>query len=172
MQPFKSPQTDLYLIRHGIAVERELYAEDADRPLTAKGQVRTRQVAQRLKNLGCQVDCIISSPLVRAQQTTDILLSVGLAQQTETLAPLTPGGNLQQWLTWLAQWQAEHPHSALALVGHEPDLSTWAQQLVMGQASDRWILKKAGVIGLQVPAAGVALGQSHLFWLTPPRLLL
>ncbi|MEO1094427.1 MAG: phosphohistidine phosphatase SixA [Cyanobacteria bacterium J06638_28] len=172
MQQIESRQTDLYFIRHGIAVERGLYAEDAERPLTAKGQGRTRQVAQRLKDLGCEVDCILSSPLVRAQQTADILLSVGLAQRAETLVMLAPGGDLQRWLAWLAQWQTEHPRSALALVGHEPDLSTWAQHLVMGQVSDRWILKKAGVIGVQVPEADIAIGQGQLFWLTPPRLLL
>lgn len=172
MQPPDSPQTDLYFIRHGIAVERERYAEDAARPLTEKGQARTQQVAQRLKELGCEVDCILSSPLMRAQQTADILLSVGLAQQAKILMALVPGGDLQAWLAWLAPWQLEHPRSALILVGHEPDLSTWAQQLVMGQTSDRWILKKAGIIGIQVPKAEAAIGQSRLFWLTPPRLLL
>ncbi|MBE7382468.1 MAG: phosphohistidine phosphatase SixA [Leptolyngbya sp. SIO1E4] len=167
-----SPQTELYFIRHGIAAERGTYAHDGDRPLTEKGRSRTQQVAQRLKLLGCEVDCILSSPLVRAQQTTEVLLQIGLSTATEVREELAPEGHLQTWLPWLGQWQTQHPQSRLALVGHEPNLSSWAQQLVVGQRSDRWILKKAGVIGVQVPAAAEAMANSSLFWLAPPRLLL
>lgn len=170
----KSPSpvlTELYLVRHGIAAERSTYANDDDRPLTAKGRSRTQAVAQRLQTLGCVVDCILASPLIRARQTADILLEVGIADVLEINDRLAPGGGLEAWLTWLAGWQAQHPHSRLALVGHEPDLSHWAQRLVEGQVSDRWTLKKAGVIGVQVPSAADAIGRSQLFWLTPPRLM-
>jgi phosphohistidine phosphatase len=33
-------------------------------------------------------------------------------------------------------------------------------------------LKKAGAIGLQLPDEGSPIGNSQLFWLTPPRLAL
>jgi len=166
------PSTELYFIRHGIAAERGTYANDDDRPLTDKGRSRTEKVAQRLKTLGCTVDRLLASPLVRAQQTAEILQRVGIADQIETVAALAPAGRLTPWLAWLATWQADHARSRLALVGHEPDLSSWAQQLVMGTVSDRWVLKKAGIMGIQVPAAAAAIGHSELFWLTPPRLLL
>ncbi|HEY9887624.1 MAG TPA: phosphohistidine phosphatase SixA [Candidatus Obscuribacterales bacterium] len=167
-----SPQTDLYFIRHGIAAERGTYANDGDRPLTPKGEARTQAVAQRLVELGCTVDLILTSPLVRAQQTAQILLAAGLAPTLNTEPALAPEGALADWLSWLTHWQTQQPHSTLALVGHEPDLSHWAQQLVGGHSSDRWQLKKAGIIGVQVPAAAAAIGHSELFWLVPPRLLL
>lgn len=167
-----SPQTELYFIRHGIAADRGTYANDDERPLTDKGRSRTQAVAQRLVNLGCRVEVILSSPLVRAHQTTQILLEAGLSPTAEIVEALAPGGNLRDWLPWLATWQLAHPISRLALVGHEPDLSSWAQQLVSGQNSDRWQLKKAGVIGVEVPEAERAIGHSDLFWLSPPRLLL
>ena len=167
-----SPPTELYLIRHGIAAERGTYRGDNERPLTDPGKARTRAVALRLLDLGCQVDKILTSPLVRAQQTAEILQAVGIAPTVATSATLAPGGQLSDWLPALAQWQTEQPSGRLALVGHEPDLSDWAQQLVTGQGGDRWRLKKAGVIGLHVPAAETAIGNSELFWLTPPRLLL
>ena len=167
-----SPLTELYFIRHGIAAERGTHTQDEERPLTEKGRSRTQQVAQRLKMLGCEVHCILSSPLVRAQQTTEVLLQIGISSTSVTLDDLAPSGHLQSWLTWLEQWQRQHVQSRLALVGHEPNLSSWAQHLVTGQTSDRWILKKAGVIGVQVPAAAGAIAHSHLFWLAPPRLLL
>ena len=167
-----SPQTELYFIRHGIAAERGTYPHDEERPLTEKGRSRTTKVAQRLQMLGCQVDRILSSPLVRAQQTTEILLAAGISDAFEIANDLAPEGCLQTWLPWLSQWQTTYPQSRIALVGHEPNLSDWAQQLVTGQTSDRWSLKKAGVIGVQVPVAETAIGHSELFWLAPPRLIL
>lgn len=166
-----SRQTEVFFIRHGIAAERGTYANDGDRPLTEKGRQRTAAVAARLVQLDCRVEKILSSPLVRAQQTTELLLGAGIASEAETLADLAPEGSLSDWLSWLGTWQDDHPISRLALVGHEPDLSAWAQQLVTGQDSDRWQLKKAGVIGVTVPEAAGAIGNSELFWLTPPRFL-
>ncbi|MDA0268716.1 MAG: phosphohistidine phosphatase SixA [Cyanobacteria bacterium] len=165
-------QTELYLIRHGIAAERGTYANDGDRPLTAKGIQRTETMVKRLGALGCRFDAVLTSPLVRAQQTADILVRLGLASTLETFGALAPGGQLHDWLSWLEWWQGHSAQGRVALVGHEPDLSDWGQRLVTGQGGDRWVLKKAGVIGLMVPAAEVALGQSELFWLSSPRLLL
>ncbi|MEM9816281.1 MAG: phosphohistidine phosphatase SixA [Cyanobacteria bacterium P01_D01_bin.6] len=167
-----SPQTELYFIRHGIAAERGIYEHDGDRPLTERGQSRTQAVAKRLVQVGCCADLILASPLVRAQQTAEVLLKAELAQTFETADLLSPGGHLADWLPWLTGWQTDQPTSRLALIGHEPDLTRWAQQLVHGMWGDRWQLKKAGVIGVEVPAAEAAIGRSELFWLAPPRLLL
>jgi phosphohistidine phosphatase len=182
--------TEVYFIRHGIAVAPEKGLDDEARSLTQKGIIKTQRVAQRLSELGLQFDALLSSPLTRARQTADILQAAGLASQTQEFLPLKPGGNLFDWVTWLGQWQFAHSNKSIAdpeqwenavqtsvaLVGHEPSLSQWAQQLVTGQTSplqkENWALKKAGIIGLQVPAAKRAIGQSQLFWLSPPRFLL
>lgn len=177
--------TEAYFIRHGIAQARG-EVEDELRSLTPKGIAKTQQVAQRLVELGLHFDALLTSPLVRAQQTAEILHSAGLAKQIEEFSPLRPEGDISDWLTWLGSRQAtfldRYASKALsvAMVGHEPNLSQWAQQLVNGQTSEqlsglqsgRWTLKKAGIIGLEVPAASRAMGQSQLFWLAPPRFLL
>lgn len=169
--------TQTYFIRHGIAVERSSERADETRSLTPKGLAKTQQVAQALLDQGLQFEALLTSPLVRARQTAEILHSAGLSARVEEFLPLSPGGHLSDWLTWLETWQqARSDQQSVALVGHEPDLSQWAQQLVSGANSPppsrQWILKKAGVIGLQVPAASHAMGQSQLFWLSPPRFLL
>ncbi|MEB3291874.1 MAG: phosphohistidine phosphatase SixA, partial [Synechococcales bacterium] len=56
-------------------------------------------------------------------------------------------------------------------VGHEPEQSEWAEQLLWGQARGSLIQKKAGIIGLEAPLTGELLGHCQLFWLCPPRLL-
>jgi phosphohistidine phosphatase len=158
----------LYLIRHGLAVDRTPDLTDADRPLTPAGQQKTQRVAQRLVDLGIRGDRLLTSPLRRAQQTADILVAAGLAAQSQWAAYLAPGGDLAEAI---ADLPAE-PDGVSVFVGHEPDLSTWAERLLWGQAQDRLILKKAGIIGLTLPAASAdPIGHSSLFWLSPPRLL-
>jgi hypothetical protein len=97
--------TTLYLIRHGIAAERGTYADDHDRPLTAKGRDRTERVAQRLSQLEIGFDLLLSSPLVRAYETAEILVYQGLAPYFTRHDALAPGGDLADWLTWLGDWQ-------------------------------------------------------------------
>jgi phosphohistidine phosphatase len=149
--------TQLYLIRHGIAANPNDYGDDRDRPLTAKGQAKTKAVAARLKELGLQFDEIFTSPLLRAQQTAEILLQANLSGQmtiaeTATQLPAVP--------------------QTLALVGHEPDLSQWAELLVWGEVQGVLVLKKAGIIGIELPDTTDPVGNSLLIWLTPPRFLL
>lgn len=172
--------TEVYFIRHGIAEARHSGQEDATRSLTEKGITKTERIAQKLFDLGLQFDTLLSSPLVRAWQTAEILQSAGLANRLEDCLSLSPDGQLSDWLNWLSHWQSVTPSSlktnrnqppSLAIVGHEPNLSQWAQQLTGSHTGNHWILKKAGIIGLQVPTADRAIGHSQLFWLSPPRFL-
>ncbi|MBW4551460.1 MAG: phosphohistidine phosphatase SixA [Aphanocapsa sp. GSE-SYN-MK-11-07L] len=164
--------TRLYLIRHGIAVEREIFhGPDSDRPLTAQGEQKTRRVAQRLKELKLGFDCLLTSPLLRAQQTANILQAEGLASAIEVVDWLAPGGDFGSGSDWLEKAQKSTPKS-IAFVGHEPDLSQWAELLLSEEVRQILILKKAGIIGLLLPEATSPIGNSLLFWLSAPGLLL
>jgi len=59
----------------------------------------------------------------------------------------------------------------LGIVGHEPDLSAWAELLVFGEIKGSLVLKKAGIIGITIPEVGLPIGNSLLFLLIPPKLL-
>jgi phosphohistidine phosphatase len=166
--------TELYLIRHGIAAERGTGA-DEERALTPDGIRKTQQVAQRWVELGLQFELILTSPLVRAQQTAEILKAVGLSQQLEVSDFLVPDGDFEAWFSWFEDWQTgdsttEH-RQGLAIVGHEPDLGEWAERLIWGEVRHQLVVKKAGIMGLNVPLDD-PLGNSQLFWLAPPRLVL
>jgi phosphohistidine phosphatase len=162
---------ELYLIRHGLAGEHGTYPNDDERPLTDEGRSKTKQVAKRLHELGIRFDLIQTSPLVRAKQTAEILQAAKLSDQLETNGSLAPGGNFEAWAKGVQQWQKQGGKK-LAIVGHEPDLGEWAEQLVWGEVRHRLIVKKASVIGLLLPESGSPVGNSQLFWLTPPKLLL
>ncbi len=162
---------ELYLIRHGIAQERDSATIDEDRALTKIGQDKTKEVAKRLYNLGLRFDTILTSPLVRSCQTAEIFTACQLTSQLQISTDLAPNGNIHSWLKWLEQQQYP-PSSKLALIGHQPDLGQWASLLVWGKANEGLILKKAGIIGLTLPLAGSPIGQSQMFWVTQPKFLL
>jgi phosphohistidine phosphatase len=103
-------------------------------------------------------------------ETAIILQSIGLSETLETLDDLKPAGDIEFLIEQL-QGIRERVQS-VAIVGHEPDLSRLAAQLVFGQSCENLVLKKAGVIGLNAPTNGDLTGQCQLFWLSPPRLLL
>lgn len=163
--------TLLYLIRHGIAAERELHHTDEERPLTKEGDRKTRKVAERLLELELQFEVILTSPLVRARQTAEILQISGLSSQIEEFPALAPGGDIALWLNWYNHW-CSISGKTVALIGHQPDLGDWAEILVWGEARDVLIVKKAGVIGITLPETGSPVGNSQLFWLTQPKFLL
>jgi phosphohistidine phosphatase len=163
---------ELYLIRHGIAEEHQPELKDEERQLTPEGRQKTEKVADKLTKLGFHFDLILTSPLVRAYQTAEILIAAGLSSQLEQSHHLSFESNIQNWLQeWLEP--RNYPHKTqLALVGHAPSLSHWAEILLWGEAKERLILKKAGMIGIKLPDDGSPLGRSQMFWLTPPKYLL
>lgn len=162
---------ELYIVRHGLAGEHGSYANDNERPLTEEGKRKTAAIAKRLFELGIRVELILTSPLVRAYQTAELLHQAGIGPQMKETPHLAPGGELSVWLSWLSDWQRQGGRR-LAIVGHEPDLSEWAETLIWGKSLGRLVLKKGGAIGLNLPITGSPIGESELFWLTPPRLLL
>jgi phosphohistidine phosphatase len=172
----------LYLIRHGIASDRDPTASDSIpndelRSLTKTGRKKVVRVAEKLVNFGLTFDLIITSPLVRAQQTADILIDRQLSSRLEVSTDLKPQGNLPSWLaTWNARTDLDSIDT-LALVGHEPNLSEWAELLIFGKIYHRLILKKAGIIGLEftnsdptAPQNRLAIGKAQLYCLLPPKL--
>ena len=166
-------EMELYLIRHGIAVDREADANDEERPLTAKGRRKTGKVAKQLRDRGLHFDRILTSPLVRARETAAILEDTGLTSHVEEFTNLAPDGDLKTWVSWLKEWRpSADGKQRLAMVGHQPDLGNWAEMLVWGEVKEKLVLKKAGVIGLNIPDTKTPIGHSELFLLTSPKWLL
>ena len=169
---------ELLLLRHGIAEERAIGLEDAQRSLTPEGRERTRHQLARLEALGLHCDLVLSSPLVRARQTAELAVAAGLAPELELAAALAPLADPLPLLErWLGAVSPRPGWRRLALVGHEPDLSTLAALLIgvpMARAPQALQLKKAGVALLQWPGTPPMdlLGSARLELLLPPRVLL
>jgi phosphohistidine phosphatase len=163
----KNDPIALYLVRHGIAAARgDDYPDDAKRPLTARGIKRFRKIAKALAEMGVEADVILSSPLVRAKQTAEILAEAlpGHPPIVETNA-LLPGAAFPE----LSAVLAEHAQaSAIAMTGHEPSIGAFAARLA-GCRSE-FEVKKGGACRIDVDRLPVS-GPGRLRWLATPKLL-
>lgn len=119
--------TILYLMRHGAAEDVAPSGRDADRTLTPAGRATVRRVALALRDAGAApVGRIIASPLVRAQETAEIMQSIlGPHLDIDTDDSLEPDGSAYD----LAMRTARAPHDTL-LVGHQPNIEVVARSLL------------------------------------------
>ena len=127
---------NLYLMRHGIALTRDdpSVAHDAERPLTGKGMKRMRKAAKGLRELDIPFDSILTSPLVRARQTADIVASaLGMESKLEEISGLAPESTVEHLMFGLTRYQ-DRQH--VLMVGHEPLLSEYGG-LFAGRAETR-----------------------------------
>ncbi|MBI2819349.1 MAG: phosphohistidine phosphatase SixA [Acidobacteria bacterium] len=157
-------------MRHGIATDRSgRYASnDANRPLTPMGRKRTEQIAAGLKSLGYEFDWIVTSPLVRARETAEIVASSTRDNTPLDECPaLRPGGSFEELLSFLDK----NPRCRrVLLVGHEPDLSTLASRLIGAGPVANLIFKKGGCCLIQCDGRPSQSAGRLVWWLTP-RLL-
>ena len=126
---------NLYLMRHGIAVAADDPAstDDNERPLTGKGIKRMRRAARGLARLEIPFDGILTSPLLRARQTAEIVASaLRLETHLEAISSLAPDSTVDHLLFGLTRYQ-DRKH--LLLVGHEPLLGHTISALLCGDRS-------------------------------------
>lgn len=158
----------IYLIRHGIAESRLIEKNDAQRILTERGIAKTQKVAQKLTNLNLVFRVIVTSPYTRARETAIILKQGKLSKEMIEHPALMPEGNILELINWL-QNSSYDENSNIALVGHQPDLGNWAELLVWGKSEDKLILKKSGIIGVEINDLNNPLGNGELFLLASPK---
>ena len=121
-----SPQAghvmQLYVVEHGIAVEGGEVIPDEWRPLTDKGRRRFQKTARAFGKLGRKLDLILTSPLVRAVQTAEILARETEPGEVAVLAELDPKFDVEAVRNAIASRAGKA--EAVAIVGHEPQLSS------------------------------------------------
>ena len=158
---------ELYLIRHGLAEPRgDAWPDDTTRPLTADGMARMRKAARGLVGLGVTFDVVLTSPLVRARQTAEIVASAfDPPPPLHAVDSLAPGGS---YATVIADLETHLRRSRIALVGHEPGIGELAARLT---GSRRPIpFKKGAVCRIDVETLPPA-NAGALRWFAPSRLL-
>lgn len=145
----------LLVIRHA---EAEDGRDDRLRALTPEGTRKMREGAKGLAALVEKLDLLVSSPLVRAVQTADLVAEAFPQAQRLQHTGLAPG----VYPSALLQWVSSHK-GTVALVGHEPDLSQWIGYMVSGEPRSLVQMKKGSVCALEMPTPAVP-GEAQILW--------
>ena len=150
--------TELYLLRHADAGNPDRWVgDDGERPLSGKGLRQARRLAALLKRLDWRPDAIVTSPKRRAAETAEIVAKElgGTARVDGRLGSDFGRPELAELIA------AEHGADRLLLVGHDPDFSDLASELV-GAAIG---LRKGSLIRIDLDEQGAA---GVVRWLLPP----
>ncbi|QPC84291.1 phosphohistidine phosphatase SixA [Phototrophicus methaneseepsis] len=149
----------LYLMRHGQA--SNMADSDHARPLTQKGEERTKSTAKVLAKLEITPTAIYASPRVRAQQTAAIIAEA-LNMTVTTQESLNFDFDLKALEKILGE--QEDPDHDLILVGHNPSMSDVLQQLTGVNTN----MKTGAIACIEVDLE--ILRASMLHWLVTPKI--
>jgi len=159
----------LYIVRHGIAVDREdpKCPPDPERYLTEEGVEKTKQVAAGVAAMGVTADLLFTSPYVRAAQTAEIFAAAleYAKQKIRRTDLLLPGAEPSLLFRDLAK---ERQASSVFLFGHAPQLDDIIAT-ALGSKRHLTALKKAGVALIELKRISPPL--AALVWLGTPKLL-
>jgi phosphohistidine phosphatase len=160
---------ELYLIRHAeaAALEDAGVESDEERPLTEAGREQAKLLATGLQKRGVELHLLVTSPLVRAQQTAEGMLQnwSGPAPELLVCEELEPGLRPKKLTRYLRKLEGER----IGLVGHMPDLGHYAAWL-LGFKQLEVDLAKAGVACVSCLVAP-GKGSGKLEWLVTPAWL-
>jgi len=140
---------ELILIRHAKAESRDAasWPDDDLRPLTAEGRAEQRAATRAMKKMGIKFGFLVSSPLLRARETADIVAKGYRWPEPPQIAEeLGHGYSPGAVVKLLAKFP---PDAAVALVGHEPDLSDLTAALATKDGKLSIAVKKSGVVGIE-----------------------
>jgi len=149
------------LVRHAQAAEQdsEQYPDDAERPLVPAGRRTQRRMSRLLLKQGTVPNRVFSSPWKRAWQTARIMMrEMGIPKDQRFRADsLAMPPDVAALAAEIGEIGSDE---TIALVGHEPWMSSLAAKLLAGGMSDLRIdFAKGGVMGIEMenlePGGGI-----------------
>ena len=163
---------DLLIVRHGVAEDKEAFAEtgksDDERPLTDKGRKKMKRAARGLRSLVPEIGLLVTSPLVRARETAEIIAAAyGMDDDLGLEDVLRPESSFDAFAEWLRPYSDRSP---VCVVGHEPHLSGLATWLMSGAKESQFELGKGGACLLSFDGAPKR-GDAMLCWLLTSKQL-
>ena len=149
----------LDLVRHGEALPAGPEG-DAARELSTAGALAIERLAARLANDGWRPTIVLSSPLLRARQTTAILLgAMNAAPEPRFIEELFPDVEPEDAATAIAEACAGHGH--VVVIAHQPLLGRLAGLLMddVERGFSTGMLVRLEINGSMVRGAGALKGE-------------
>ena len=142
------------------------WPDDHLRPLSARGMARASKAAAGLRQLTARPELVLASPLLRAQQTAQILERYARWPRAQVCVQLTPDTSTRELLGHLGRIGVH----CLAVIGHEPQLSALLGRCLPGGVERDFALRKMGATLVRFRGRARP-GRGQLVWFAPPRLL-
>lgn len=169
---------EAYLIRHGIAADTSPDGSDHARALTPEGIADLRAEAAALQRLKVRFDLVLTSPLVRARQTAEVLASeLAGKPRIKILAALSTAGSpdaVTAELRNLGLPKLNPELHRVALVGHEPGMGELAASWLGAGAAipfNAIPFKKGAICRIDFQHS-VAAAAGELRWFLTPKMLI
>ena len=148
----------ILIMRHG---EAEARPDETDRHLTEKGLIQVRSVLGWAKQMGLQVDSILSSPLTRAKETASLASSIfGTTNSVDN--SLEPEGSPDEVYEALSKFG---PSNVVLLVTHQPLVSILVEDILESKSQ---INMTTGSLAVVMAKDRPTQGSGVLLSLIPP----
>jgi phosphohistidine phosphatase len=149
----------LYFLRHATA--EDIAASDAKRELTKEGREEARVAGAALSKLGVKPGHVLSSPLVRALQTSELAAkAMRWDDDVLVLNELENGSTTAQLLRALRPYRDDNE---IVLVGHMPSLSDHIAELIDADNPEALALGKGSIACVELEQ--LRAGNATLRWL-------
>jgi phosphohistidine phosphatase len=158
----------LYIVRHGIAIDRDDPKSPADpeRYLMEEGIKKTKQIAKGIAGMGATADLLVSSPYVRAMQTAELFADAldYPKQKIRQSNALLPGADPARLFQELAK---QKESESVFCFGHAPQLDRLIAE-ALGLKHQVTALKKSGVALIDLQRVSSPSGL--LEWIAVPKM--
>lgn len=155
---------NLFLIRHSIAENISFDKKDFDRELTEEGKKIITKLSASWKSYIEHLDVILTSPLVRAVQTAEIISSN--IQNNKNIIKdnnLGTGSHTADLIELLNTLESNN----VAVVGHQPDLSNHINNFC-GTGSFNLVFPPASLAKIEFDNS-IKYGKGKLIYFIPPN---
>ncbi|MEQ1876046.1 MAG: histidine phosphatase family protein [Bdellovibrionia bacterium] len=163
----------LLVVRHAKAEERDNFSrkssDDDLRPLTDEGRQVMAESARRIRKWAGVPDILVSSKLVRAVQTAEILAKEFGSSGFLQIGQLAPDESPMEFLKWLETCVAEKSPRMVCCVGHEPHLSLMVSYFLTGEARSFIDFKKSGACLIEFSDGQIEERAATLRWHIGPK---
>jgi len=156
----------LYLLRHAKSSWKDANLADFDRPLSGRGRRACETVGMFLKDKEITFDLVVSSPAVRARQTTDLLLRAAKMRPELRFDERIYEATTTRLLEIVSQFENEH--KAVLLVGHNPGMQELLS-LLTGQSEEYPTAALTKIAFKNLKWSEVGNKKGSLEWLVTPK---
>lgn len=139
----------LIFVRHGLAEKKHPQQnenDDFDRELTRGGVVEVKEMLHSCYFLFKNMECIFTSPLVRAVETAQLIYQAFTPNCFELMPSLDTLSPVQHFKQDLETLDSDKTY---CFVGHEPHLTDSINLLLNNEANGKIKLAKGGIVILE-----------------------